>query len=332
MRERKKAAIQRLRDATRSPAGLLPLLVAMLACSPAEPHIAAPPVANGWESLAAADSAFGRAALGRPLGTAVTAVIADDGLLLAPGMPVLAGRETVTRYIASGGSDPLQAASPMRDWRPLTGRTSRGGLHGYSLGVFERPAGAGAASLRYAAYWRRDINGTWQVRALLTVDGPAGDSVAVPDGFGWGGEKGAVARPAGVDVTKLAEQVPLLRATDSVFAEFALAEGLAAAFQEYASPTAVILPGGGAPLWGPAQIRSYFDGTPPADTLRWAPHIVEVAPGADLGLTIGAGVYEQRPPDGGVRLHHTKYLSVWERHEDGHWRYLFDAGNAQPPP
>lgn len=111
----------------------------------------------------------------------------------------------------------------------------------------------------------------------------------------------------------------------------AQARGLAEAFHHFFAEDATVLPMGGRPVPGRERIREHMLAAGHAE-ITWEPATAEVAASGDLGYTWGNYVWRGPGPDGQMRTHHGKYISVWRAQADGAWRVILDGGNASPPP
>jgi ketosteroid isomerase-like protein len=267
---------------------------------------------TGPDALLAADRAA------RPsLGT----VLVEDAYYLAPNQPILEGRAAIRRAIADTAEGRVERT-------PLIAALSSDGSHGYTAGraVGHAAAGGVAVHTKYLAYWRKD-DGRWRLWAYVeNPSPPAPDSVpplaARAHASGGGaGSRGTTASD------------PLL-AADAEFSARSAARGAGPAFGEFAEPAALLLLGAGRHMiWGDSAIAGFIGSAIPAtDRLTWTPRAGHIAPGGDLGFTVGDAVYRHLPASGGEQLSYTKYLTVWRRQPDGRWRYAADAGNDQPAP
>ncbi len=111
-----------------------------------------------------------------------------------------------------------------------------------------------------------------------------------------------------------------LLAADRAFAAKAAADGVPAAFSEYAAEAAIIVTGDSISN-GRAGIASRYQNWPQGARLEWAPETGRVSARGDMGWTWGNSTYVA--PDGGRTP--GRYISVWTRDYDGNWRYAFDA-------
>ena len=254
-------------------------------------------------------------ALGATLGPALT----EDAYYLAPGRPVLAGRDAIVRALAP-------PAGRRAERTPLVAAVSADGSHGYTAGRLLEHPGAGDAPThaKYLAYWRRD-GGTWRVWAYVENPSPA-----APDSA----PAGPPLKPHRATSQSASADAAALLAADAQFSALSAADGAGPAFGRFAERGALLLLGGGHRMvWGDSAIAGFIGGAiPPPDRLTWTPRVGRLAPAGDLGFTIGDGTYRHVAPSGGEQRSYSKYLTVWRRQPDGAWRYAADAGNEQPAP
>jgi ketosteroid isomerase-like protein len=121
--------------------------------------------------------------------------------------------------------------------------------------------------------------------------------------------------------TTEADRAQIIR-TELDFAKMAEEEGVAAAFYEYASDSAVINRGGNL-IKGKEAIREYYQSSlKPGTKLIWAPDFADVS--GDIGYTYGK--YTHLVPDstGIFSEHHGIFHTVWKREKDGRWRFVWD--------
>lgn len=111
-----------------------------------------------------------------------------------------------------------------------------------------------------------------------------------------------------------------LLAADRAFAAKAQADGVPAAFNEYAAEDALIVTSTEV-LNGRAGIAANYQSWPEGARLEWAPQTARVSSRGDMGWTWGNSTYTA--PDGARRT--GRYVSVWTRDVEGRWRYSFDA-------
>lgn len=119
----------------------------------------------------------------------------------------------------------------------------------------------------------------------------------------------------------------LLR-TDQAFAAMALKTNAADAFREFLAPEGIQLPPSGAPVLGREAVAARMN----IDlVLSWKPMHAEVAQSGDLGWSWGNYEIHDRENPGGPALASGRYVNIWRRQPDGHWKVIADIGNQAPP-
>jgi ketosteroid isomerase-like protein len=111
-----------------------------------------------------------------------------------------------------------------------------------------------------------------------------------------------------------------LLAADRAFAAKAAADGVPAAFTEYAASDALMV-ASDAITSGREAVTQRFANWPEGARLEWAPETGRVSARGDMGWTWGNSVYTAAD---GTRSA-GRYISVWTRDYEGHWRFAFDA-------
>jgi ketosteroid isomerase-like protein len=117
-----------------------------------------------------------------------------------------------------------------------------------------------------------------------------------------------------------AAAVAELLAVDRAFAAKARADGVAAAFGEYAAEDALVVTSSTISS-GRAGIAARYQDWPQGARLEWAPETGRVSARGDMGWTWGNSAYVA--PDGTRTA--GRYISVWTRDYEGNWRFAFDA-------
>ncbi|MFO1016515.1 MAG: DUF4440 domain-containing protein [Hyphomonadaceae bacterium] len=117
-----------------------------------------------------------------------------------------------------------------------------------------------------------------------------------------------------------AAAVAEVMAVDRAFAAKARADGVPAAFAEYAAPDALIVTSDEI-FSGAAGVAAAYQNWPEAARLEWAPETARVSARGDMAWTWGNSVYIA--PDGARTP--GRYISVWTRDYEGNWRFSFDA-------
>ncbi|HZX41141.1 MAG TPA: hypothetical protein VFE93_04830, partial [Myxococcaceae bacterium] len=112
-------------------------------------------------------------------------------------------------------------------------------------------------------------------------------------------------------------------------AHLSVAQGYSIAFAAYVAPEGAQM---ASPIaWGGEAVAAAFAGWEPVETLDWAPALARSTFSGDLGWSVGNALYTLRNPDGSVAFQSpSKYLTVWARQADGHWKYILDGGNGRP--
>ena len=118
------------------------------------------------------------------------------------------------------------------------------------------------------------------------------------------------------------ENQKLLMETDVAFSDYCLENGMNKAFFKYASEEAVMLKDNNYPLVGKENIKKQFSGDDTQITFTWSPLDADVSKSGELGYTYGT--YSYQTVDS---LYQGTYVSVWEKDENGDWKYILDSGN-----
>ena len=63
-----------------------------------------------------------------------------------------------------------------------------------------------------------------------------------------------------------------------------------------------------------------------APQLTWAPEVVEIQGGGELGMTRGPFTLKQVGPDGEAVSQSGLFNSIWKRQPNGAWQIIFDTG------
>lgn len=116
-----------------------------------------------------------------------------------------------------------------------------------------------------------------------------------------------------------ASVVELLEA-DRAFATKAAADGVPAAFNQFAAEDALIVTSDSVSS-GRAGIAARYQNWPQGARLEWAPETARVSERGDMGWTWGNSTYIDAS---GARTT-GRYVSVWTRDYEGNWRFAFDA-------
>jgi ketosteroid isomerase-like protein len=125
-------------------------------------------------------------------------------------------------------------------------------------------------------------------------------------------------------------------ARETSFAQ-AVADHDAAAFAEHLHPDAVFIGGDGTPTHGATAIASDWAGIIEGKglVLHWYPDAVDVAAGGKLALSRGPYWMEipaaADKPGSATRYRVGRFVSTWQRGDDGQWQVVFDGGGGNVP-
>ncbi len=138
------------------------------------------------------------------------------------------------------------------------------------------------------------------------------------------------AEPEPEPVIDLAAERESLMGADRAWAEaYATSDDPVEVFAMNVINGAYLLPPGAPMAKGREAIREVIGGLEAMEgfSVTWEPSDAVVSDGADLGYTVGS--YEMTvPSEGGMAQIVGKYLTVWERQEDGSWMVSADMFNA----
>ncbi|HEU0055155.1 MAG TPA: DUF4440 domain-containing protein, partial [Longimicrobium sp.] len=172
----------------------------------------------------------------------------------------------------------------------------------------------------FLAYWKRGADRQWKLAAWV-YNSRAETQPAIPAAFATPDNKHRRAFPH-ADVAADREAV---KAADAAFSAYSVQHGTGPAFQRFAAPTAMIIGGEGALVFGPEAIGPSYESP---DSVEWAPLFADATASGDLGFTVGYATFHQA---GGAKRY-TKYLTVWQKQDTGEWLYVSDNGNSRPAP
>lgn len=110
-------------------------------------------------------------------------------------------------------------------------------------------------------------------------------------------------------------------AAERAFAADGAALGFKLSFLKHSAPHAIVIQPGPVNAW--ESLRAAPDGRPDDPKLEWWPTWAGVSASGDLGFTTGPYSIAGR------RRGH--YFTVWERQQDGQWKWVFDGGVGSDP-
>jgi ketosteroid isomerase-like protein len=253
--------------------------------------------------------------------------VADQKLLfMAPGENILRSRRAARDYFErTDPSDVIRTS-----WQASRADVSASADFGYTFGWTTQTTTQPDGTLevlhgKYTNVWRRKGR-KWNLIVHARTRAVAIEPTPTPADFPL--------LPSGrhcVEPQKPRAALAGAFAADTAFAELSMSSGEEEAFFSYAAPDAVLL-GAGLPIViGPEAIGALYAGDPPEDTLDWAPVDGAVASTGDLGFTIGEATITDGEPTGDT-LYYSKYLTLWQKQDDGEWLYIGDIGSARPAP
>lgn len=124
-----------------------------------------------------------------------------------------------------------------------------------------------------------------------------------------------------------------LLAADREYAREARQKGLEG-FMTLFTDDAVSLPLYAPLVEGKPAIRDFMAKAyeTPGFTLTWTPLRADVSGSGDLGYTYGSYQATHAGPGGRPVVTQGKYVSIWRKQPDGHWKAVLDMGNPDAPP
>ena len=110
---------------------------------------------------------------------------------------------------------------------------------------------------------------------------------------------------------------------ERAFAESAQANGVPAAFLEFAGDSVAIKRGGKVLVGRQAVIDAYADFSPTAN-LSWEPDFIDVSESGDMAYTYGKFQFTDVDNAGAEIMREGYFHTVWKRQNDGSWKYVYD--------
>lgn len=121
-------------------------------------------------------------------------------------------------------------------------------------------------------------------------------------------------------------------AVDRAFNTMAQEEGVGKAFAYFMSHDARMFSEGSQPVLGHEALVAVMSGFPDGASLVWGPEEAVASSSGDMGFTWGRFVRKITDAEGTVHTSYGKYVSIWQKQEDGSWKASVDIGNDNPPP
>lgn len=112
--------------------------------------------------------------------------------------------------------------------------------------------------------------------------------------------------------------------TERAFVNLVKEKGLKIAFTRYASENAVLKRGNNL-IKGKKAIEEYYENYKyPNARLEWEPEFIDVSDSGDLGYSYGHYKFEAIDESEKVIEDSGIFHTVWERQNNGEWRYVWD--------
>ena len=121
-----------------------------------------------------------------------------------------------------------------------------------------------------------------------------------------------------------AEQI---RNADIAMSELATKEGFYKALLNYADDSLIIPREGKLPMIGKAEVEKGWAEKPMITELTWQPIRAEASKDGEMGYSFGYAIYK-----GKDTTTYTNYCTIWKKHKNGAWKFVYDAGNNIPSP
>jgi ketosteroid isomerase-like protein len=244
---------------------------------------------------------------------AFMAYIADDGLLFRPG--AVNGKKWMLEHPV-----PPSDKRPLLAWQPILGMTAAAGDLGFTTGPWqaktdindEKPSAYG----HFVTVWKKQPDGSWKFVVDLGISHP---QVVGPVRL-WQPERGT--RTAKVDQVDVAAARNALLEEDRAYGQAGLKDGLAKAFNAYASPEARLYRNGSLPFPDRTTSAAALEST--KGQVSWTPIAADVSRSGDLGYT--HGTYEVTDATKKV-TERGSYVRIWRGFGD-HWRIVLDVTNT----
>ncbi len=291
---------------------LIPVLAALT------PHQARTPQ-TAVDELLAADRAFSAASARTDLITGITAMLASDVLMGAPGGTFAEGPAAIAAALRR---DSLNATS-RAEWTPVRGGISADGTQGFTYGYMTVTRGDGShIPLKYLSYWVRGEDG-WRVAAYRRGRRPEGQ---VPSTMLAPALPERMVPPSRDAALMIAHRLSVAMA-EKDFSDDAQVMGLGPAFAKWGSADAMNLGGPNDTtfvLGNEAIGRAVGGATPSAPApIHWSSEkAVFVASSGDLAVSIGV-IRPNTPPADGRPAGGSSFFTVWRRAGPGApWRYV----------
>jgi len=130
----------------------------------------------------------------------------------------------------------------------------------------------------------------------------------------------------------MAQSVEDIMQADRDFNQMAQDGEVRDAFVTYAADNSIMMNPGRHFVEGDGAVHEFIGNWPDGIGLSWDPIGGMMAESGDLGFTYGTFVSRGADDDGNEVESHGKYVTIWQRQDDGSWKWVFDGGNPSPSP
>jgi len=130
----------------------------------------------------------------------------------------------------------------------------------------------------------------------------------------------------------MAQTAEDLMQADRDFSQMAQNGEVRDAFTAYAANNAIMMNPGQDFIHGDGAVHAFLDAWPDGIQLSWDPIGGMIAESSDLGFTYGTYISLGSDDEGNQVQSHGKYVTIWQRQDDGSWKFVLDGGNSSPAP
>ncbi|XVJ65973.1 MAG: hypothetical protein HEQ40_07370 [Lacibacter sp.] len=113
-------------------------------------------------------------------------------------------------------------------------------------------------------------------------------------------------------------------ATDQAFSDSSASLGMKKAFLQFAADEAVLLRPGYMPIVEGDVVKFLTSQEDTSFTMTWTPKGGQISKSYDLGYTYGVYQVQLKAVDSVLT---GTYVSIWQKQNDGKWKFVLDTGN-----
>jgi len=266
-------------------------------------------VAQGQSALhdmVKTEQAFSKMAQDKSIREAFMTYIADDGLLFRPG--AVNGKKWMIEHPA-----PPSDKKPVLVWQPGYAGMAASGDMGFTTGPWEAKADVNDEKIsaygHFVTVWKKQPDGSWRFVVDLGISHPQfGGPLTLWTPTQTSRKETFKPVPAASALKSLVER-------DQAYGVAVLSQGLAKAFEAYASPDVRLYRADNLPFIGREASSAELAKT--TGQIKWSSIGGDVSQAGDLGYT--QGTYEAANERG-------SYVRIWKK-ENGEWRIVMDVTN-----